>query len=197
MPSQSRQRVTAKKAQDVADDAPPLVEEGELLLFLREKCAADDQPEQDREIQSLRAKNAADSRLAINVLDAGVVGAFLISLFQLYTHLLSSTLPLALLSTALIPFSASPARFQPAASAIKYHKYMIGLHAAMYFLAGGIAAMALNPENIKDQPKYPVALMWALPAILAAAVEVQRRGDKETAEEIERLEKKKYKLKGA
>lgn len=40
-------------------------------------------------------------------------------------------------------------------------------------------------------------LRWALPELVTGAVEIQRRGERESAAGIEGLEGKKYKLKGA
>ncbi len=40
-------------------------------------------------------------------------------------------------------------------------------------------------------------LRWALPEMIAGAVEVQRRGESQARAEIEALDGKRYKLKGA
>ncbi|WVQ81054.1 hypothetical protein IAT38_003161 [Cryptococcus sp. DSM 104549] len=188
-----------KTRQRTAAQRKPKPEEDASLLSTADIA---DEQEQENEITYLRTKNDADNRQAQNALDVGVIISVFITIIQLQSHFPSQHPIFPLLAGSqllLLPFSLTPhwlpSRLRPYLQNEQNHilllsfQFIIAL-CALYLRShhGGAGGKAVEMGEIAR---------WGLPALVVGAVEMQRRGERESEGKLKMLESMRYNVKGA
>ncbi|KAL7423176.1 hypothetical protein Q5752_002476 [Cryptotrichosporon argae] len=177
MARQTRQRTAAqRKIKDDSEDARPLTEE-----------------EQDAEIETIKATWETNKRAAQNALDTLVVVATIVSAFHALRYLStpSAVTLISLVQTLLLPLSLTPYWIPPLASfSQRQHTQVLGAHLSLFIYA----FYKVHSAGLTGWSAY---IHWALPELVAGAVEYQRRTEKTDADKIARLEALRYNHKGA
>ncbi|WWC62373.1 uncharacterized protein I303_104969 [Kwoniella dejecticola CBS 10117] len=190
----ARQRTAAQRKQ-----------KGEVEEPLRADEILDNDGQEDQ-IRLLREKNTADNKQAHLALDLGVLISSIISILQFFDHL-SSPNPifsiLAFIQFALLPLSLTPGwiPYLPEISS-ENHLYSFSIQLTVSFCAlfiryyhslpgaTGVGA-GLVPLELGEVAR------WVIPALVVGAIDLQRRSEKQSEENLNQLENLKYDLKGA
>lgn len=103
---------------------------------------------------------------------------------------------LSLAQTVLLPLSLTPS-ILPRLSWIgsRYHSEITVAHLTIF----GVAFLTLRKVAKTSGTDVPIVeiLRWALPELIAGAVEIQRRGERDVQKNLGDLERMRYDLKGA
>lgn len=101
-----------------------------------------------------------------------------------------SLLPLSIAQAVLVPLSLSP-KWLPFLQGRGWanHPLVAAAHLILFF-----AMLVLGKT---EHTPLPETLRWAVPELVAGAVELQRRSEVQAEAALERLERLKYPLKGA
>ncbi|WWC70588.1 uncharacterized protein I206_104539 [Kwoniella pini CBS 10737] len=186
----ARQRTNAQRKQRDEDEEP--LNTNEIL----------DNDGQEEQIRLLREKNTSDNKQAHLALDFGVLISSIISILQFFDHLSSSNPIFSILSVfqfVLLPFSLTPGwiPFLPTISS-ENHLYSFSIQLTVslcalfiryhHSLPGGSDMISLELGEIAR---------WIIPTLVVGAIDLQRRSEKQSEENLLELEKLKYDLKGA
>lgn len=96
---------------------------------------------------------------------------------------------LSMLQTALLPLSLSPGWLPRFASVMRRDHQFLVLAQLVIF------ALAFN-QLFKNREIAQI-FQWALPEVISGAVEIQRRGERDTAKRLKEMEGLTYNVKGA
>jgi hypothetical protein len=96
---------------------------------------------------------------------------------------------ISILQVVLLPLSLSPRWTRRLGPVVRYHYIAVFIHL-------GLFALVFNAEYKRKVGVLELA-RWALPEIVAGAVEIQRRGEIDAENKLALLEGLKYEHKGA
>jgi hypothetical protein len=167
-----------------------------------------DEVEQEQEIKSLRRVTKANNERIRSTLDVGVLTVTFMYVNNTTAQLICRTgiqflrqfddpslvlIPLSLVQLSLVPLSLTPERLLVFGQyARKLHQYIVVIQLLIFLLATKV----LIDRGVGVIPKGMI-VRWALPELVAGAVEVQRRGEVEAERKLKELEGLRYDAKGA
>ncbi|WVQ65959.1 uncharacterized protein L199_004137 [Kwoniella botswanensis] len=194
MAGQARKR-TAAQRKALNEDEEPL-NPTEIL----------DNDGQEDQIRLLRQKNIDDNKQAHLALDIGVLIALVITILQFFDHL-SSPNPifciLSIIQFILLPFSISPDRIPSnlpfTQISPENHLYSLSVHLTVSLCALFIRYHNSLPSSGMDVVALELGEVarWIIPTLVVGAVDMQRRGERQSEIRLGELEGMKYDLKGA
>ncbi|KAL1408389.1 hypothetical protein Q8F55_005201 [Vanrija albida] len=173
----ARRRAAAPKPAKKSDDESPITTE-----------------EQEAEIAAMRRRNEIAKRKQEQGLDTLVILSAVICVHTAFSNYTERTMPLLYLLPAsqafLLLYSLTPGWIPPLREASERAH---GNYVAIQLFLFTIGFFAIQHSN----PELPDFVKLALPELAAGAVEIQRRGQKDTQARIAKLDELKYDLKGA